>query len=183
MASHMSFVVAWPMSKILVLSGLLQPVELGAGLQVGVNASAEEVLGHLVRQDTALAFNISEGDVTVTGISQVAIHWNCRICLHAAWHACTRVLLIMLSKPRHMLVACNWSCRSDDPSFVATSSSAFAKGFWTCVAGNGALCGSGVRLCAHRQPNRLHGYSPVRRVLGLTQPPSVLGTAQQGSGM
>lgn len=40
--------------------------------KVGVNASAEEVLGHLVRQDTALAFNISEGDVTVTGISQVA---------------------------------------------------------------------------------------------------------------
>ena len=40
-------------------------------IQVGVNASAEDVLGHLVRQDTANAFNISEGDVAVTGISQV----------------------------------------------------------------------------------------------------------------
>ena len=40
--------------------------------QVGVNASAEAVLGHLIRQDTAHAFNISEGDVTVTGISQVS---------------------------------------------------------------------------------------------------------------
>lgn len=36
-----------------------------------MNASAEAVLGHLVRQDTALAFNISEGDVAITGISQV----------------------------------------------------------------------------------------------------------------
>ncbi|KAK9813648.1 hypothetical protein WJX73_001491 [Symbiochloris irregularis] len=40
--------------------------------KVGVNASAQDVLGHLIRQDTALAFNISEEDVTVTGISQVA---------------------------------------------------------------------------------------------------------------
>eukprot|EP00884_Botryococcus_braunii_P021518 jgi/Botrbrau1/804/Bobra.0352s0001.1 len=38
---------------------------------VGVNASSEEILGHLIRTDTADAFNISVGDVEVTGISQI----------------------------------------------------------------------------------------------------------------
>lgn len=36
-----------------------------------MNASSEEILGHLVRTDTANAFNISVGDVEVTGISQI----------------------------------------------------------------------------------------------------------------
>lgn len=39
--------------------------------QVGVNASSQAVLEHLIRADTASAFNISVGDVNVTGISQV----------------------------------------------------------------------------------------------------------------
>jgi hypothetical protein len=43
---------------------------LGGG-QVGVNATSEEILGHLIRTDTANAFNISVGDVEVTGISQI----------------------------------------------------------------------------------------------------------------
>ncbi|KAK9803015.1 hypothetical protein WJX72_000035 [[Myrmecia] bisecta] len=40
--------------------------------RVGVNATSEAVLEHLIRADTANAFNISQGDVEVTGISQVA---------------------------------------------------------------------------------------------------------------
>lgn len=43
----------------------------GMGAQVGVNASSVAILEHLVRADTASAFNISVGDVNVTGISQV----------------------------------------------------------------------------------------------------------------
>lgn len=39
--------------------------------QVGVNASSVMILEHLIRADTASAFNISVGDVNVTGISQV----------------------------------------------------------------------------------------------------------------
>ena len=38
---------------------------------MGVNASSVAILEHLVRTDTASAFNISVGDVNVTGISQV----------------------------------------------------------------------------------------------------------------
>jgi hypothetical protein len=44
--------------------------------QVGVNASSVAILEHLIRADTASAFNISVGDVNVTGISQV----GCRHC-------------------------------------------------------------------------------------------------------
>ena len=40
-------------------------------MQVGVNASSQDVLQHLIKADTASAFNISVGDVNVTGISQV----------------------------------------------------------------------------------------------------------------
>ena len=40
-------------------------------VQVGVNASSQDVLQHLIKADTASAFNISVGDVNVTGISQV----------------------------------------------------------------------------------------------------------------
>ncbi|CAL8464733.1 g4268 [Coccomyxa elongata] len=40
--------------------------------KVGVNASSVAILEHLVRADTASAFNISVGDVNVTGISQVS---------------------------------------------------------------------------------------------------------------
>jgi hypothetical protein len=40
--------------------------------QVGVNASSQAILEALVRTDTASAFNISVGDVNVTGISQVS---------------------------------------------------------------------------------------------------------------
>ena len=39
--------------------------------QAGVNASSEQVLEWLVRADTASAFNISLGDVSVTGVQQV----------------------------------------------------------------------------------------------------------------
>ena len=42
-----------------------------AHVQVGVNASSQDVLQHLIKADTASAFNISVGDVNVTGISQV----------------------------------------------------------------------------------------------------------------
>lgn len=41
------------------------------GFQAGVNASSEQVLEWLVRADTASAFNISLGDVSVTGVQQV----------------------------------------------------------------------------------------------------------------
>jgi len=44
-------------------------------VQVGVNASSQDVLQHLIKADTASAFNISVGDVNVTGISQVKICW------------------------------------------------------------------------------------------------------------
>ncbi|KAK9917087.1 hypothetical protein WJX75_000778 [Coccomyxa subellipsoidea] len=40
--------------------------------KVGVNASSVAILEHLIRSDTASAFNISVGDVNVTGISQVS---------------------------------------------------------------------------------------------------------------
>ena len=40
--------------------------------QAGVNASSEQVLEWLVRADTASAFNISLGDVSVTGVQQVS---------------------------------------------------------------------------------------------------------------
>ena len=36
-----------------------------------MNASSQDVLQHLIKADTASAFNISVGDVNVTGISQV----------------------------------------------------------------------------------------------------------------
>lgn len=36
-----------------------------------MNASSVAILEHLIRSDTASAFNISVGDVNVTGISQV----------------------------------------------------------------------------------------------------------------
>ena len=39
--------------------------------QAGVNASSEQVLEWLVKADTASAFNISFGDVKVTGVQQV----------------------------------------------------------------------------------------------------------------
>ena len=42
-------------------------------VQVGVNASSQAILEHLIRADTASAFNISVGDVNVTGISQVLL--------------------------------------------------------------------------------------------------------------
>ncbi len=44
-------------------------------MQVGVNASSQDVLQHLIKADTALAFNISVGDVNVTGISQVRLQF------------------------------------------------------------------------------------------------------------
>lgn len=40
-------------------------------MQAGVNASGEQVLEWLVKADTASAFNISFGDVSVTGVQQV----------------------------------------------------------------------------------------------------------------
>ena len=40
-------------------------------MQAGVNASSEQVLEWLVKADTASAFNISFGDVSVTGVQQV----------------------------------------------------------------------------------------------------------------
>lgn len=40
-------------------------------VQAGVNASSEQVLEWLVKADTASAFNISFGDVSVTGVQQV----------------------------------------------------------------------------------------------------------------
>ncbi len=40
-----------------------------------MNASSQDVLQHLIKADTASAFNISVGDVNVTGISQVKICW------------------------------------------------------------------------------------------------------------
>ena len=39
-----------------------------------MNASSVAILEHLIRADTASAFNISVGDVNVTGISQVQNH-------------------------------------------------------------------------------------------------------------
>lgn len=41
--------------------------------QVGVNASSRAILERLVRADTASAFNISVGDVKVTGVTQVRL--------------------------------------------------------------------------------------------------------------
>lgn len=52
-------------------------------LQVGVNASSQDVLQHLIKADTASAFNISVGDVNVTGISQVLLLSNVFALPHA----------------------------------------------------------------------------------------------------
>ena len=52
-------------------------------LQVGVNASSQDVLQHLIKADTASAFNISVGDVNVTGISQVRLLCNVFALTHA----------------------------------------------------------------------------------------------------
>lgn len=41
-------------------------------MQTGVNASAESILGNLLRTDTAAAFNISVEDVHIIGISQIS---------------------------------------------------------------------------------------------------------------
>lgn len=40
--------------------------------QVGVDAAPEDVLDHLIRLDTATAFNISEGDVYVSSVTQLS---------------------------------------------------------------------------------------------------------------
>lgn len=42
--------------------------------QAGVNATGEQVLEWLVRADTADAFNISLGDVSITGVQQVCLY-------------------------------------------------------------------------------------------------------------
>lgn len=58
-------------STIAKASPLLLLPTPSAHAQVGVNASSQDVLQHLIKADTASAFNISVGDVNVTGISQV----------------------------------------------------------------------------------------------------------------
>ena len=51
-------------------------------LQAGVNASSEQVLEWLVKADTASAFNISFGDVSVTGVQQVC-QLSCLTCVNS----------------------------------------------------------------------------------------------------
>ena len=41
-------------------------------VQVGVDAAPEDVLDHLIKLDTATAFNISEGDVYVSSVTQLS---------------------------------------------------------------------------------------------------------------
>lgn len=53
----------------------------GLGVQVGVNASSRAILERLVRADTASAFNISVGDVKVTGVTQVRFSLPGRGCV------------------------------------------------------------------------------------------------------
>ena len=55
----------------------LEPTDFTTLVQVGVNASAESVLDQLIASDTAMAFNISEGDVNVTSIVQVSLRALC----------------------------------------------------------------------------------------------------------
>ena len=54
-------------------------------MQVGVNASSQDVLQHLIKADTASAFNISVGDVNVTGISQVCPTGDVALLLHVLY--------------------------------------------------------------------------------------------------
>ena len=53
----------------------------GLSVQVGVNASSRAILERLVRADTASAFNISVGDVKVTGVTQVRFSLPGRGCV------------------------------------------------------------------------------------------------------
>ena len=56
----------------------VKTIALDCAMQAGVNATGEQVLEWLVRADTADAFNISLGDVSITGVQQVHLFFTTR---------------------------------------------------------------------------------------------------------
>lgn len=89
-----------------------------------MNASSEQVLEWLVRADTASAFNISLGDVSVTGVQQVC-HANNAVVSFGFYGAFLYL--------RHSLSPCSFIAANWRPDTIITQANETHSNDWHTV--------------------------------------------------